>query len=491
MKRLTVVLLVILTVALTVLTACGGESVPADETAAAATSAVTDVEVLSGRPAAKDSVPNLDLGGRTYTVMIRNDMDGANIYKLEYDAEEENGDVLNDAVYARNRYVEERLNCEFTTFGESGVWSTRETYMNKLNGFAMAGDDSIDFTAYYGYCMSLIASAGSFYDLNDGMGYIELEQPWWFDYINKNVEINGHRHIFAGEVSLSTIYCLYGFGFNKRLAELYLGDKDLYQIARDGKWTFDEMIADFKLCYNDADGDGVQSVNDIYGWSGCRGDVMIHAADVTISTRDDNGVPQLGMNDERMAKLVATLQPCYSDPAFRKSTIIIPQAFESGKQLFYSDPLRSYLNDSFRSMEDDYGMLPMPKLTEDQDIYKNTLEDIYSALGILISCSDYEGCSAVIELLGAESYRSLTSVFYETVMKVKLMRDEDAAEMLDLIVSGVEVDITEVYAPLVGSPVGNMRPVLEQSAADYASKYASLAPSTNAKLADLYENFGN
>ena len=60
----------------------------------------------NGRSGVKDDLPaDLDLGGQTVRFMVRaGDLDTSS----EFIAEATNGDVVNDATFARNQAVEER-----------------------------------------------------------------------------------------------------------------------------------------------------------------------------------------------------------------------------------------------------------------------------------------------------------------------------------------------------------------------------------------------
>ena len=81
------------------------------------------------------------------------DMDGFNLRFCNYDdswltwtiktldVEEENGDRLNDAVYARNRRVEAKYNCQIT---EELV----ENPGNSMSGYIMSGDDLYDIMGH-------------------------------------------------------------------------------------------------------------------------------------------------------------------------------------------------------------------------------------------------------------------------------------------------------------------------------------------------------
>ena len=98
---------------LTGLISCGGDSAdPSSVTENAATEAVTEPQWL-------DSLPSdLDFGGEAILIRTRGDSNTMN----EVDIVEEDGDVLNDAIFRRNREIEDRLNVSIAVSGGES-WS--------------------------------------------------------------------------------------------------------------------------------------------------------------------------------------------------------------------------------------------------------------------------------------------------------------------------------------------------------------------------------
>lgn len=476
---------------------CSGGETPAtgsETTAQAASDTGTTAPetTLDPRASAKDSIPALDFKGRKVTILSR---DFLPLFKSEFYATEETGDLLNDTIFKRNRSVEERLGVDFNVTLATGQWGKEAEFRGVVTSAAMSGDKSIDFTAYYAFHQPTLAAAGCYLDFLDGVPYVDLEAPWWFDYLTDSASINGKLYMVTGEIGISTIAMAAAIAFNKRLASEYLKGEDLYDIAREGKWTFDKMFGYAADLYKDVDGDGAKSAGDIYGFDGGRGDQFIHSAGVRITGWKD-GKPYLAMNSERMTKLVDTVQAFFSKPGYlsggyKSGTTtdndFLTKMFTDGQLLFTNRYVRDIA--TLRDMEDDYGVLPMPKLTEDQDKYYTTLGDSYSQIAIMVTTGSVEAAAATIEALAAESYRAVTNTYYETVLKVKLMRDTDTTEMLDILVDGIDVDFSEIFAVLIGAPVGKMRNVLQETKAEFASTYAGIEQGVNTKMLALYDTF--
>ena len=96
-----------------VLTSCGSGSDKEKKTETTAdttveTEAETTPDPNAARRAISDELPDTDMDGYTYRVLSRQRDDFVNDIGLDL---EQNGDVVNDAIYSRNLTVTERFNC--------------------------------------------------------------------------------------------------------------------------------------------------------------------------------------------------------------------------------------------------------------------------------------------------------------------------------------------------------------------------------------------
>ena len=129
----TLALLLCGTAVLPLLVSCGG--VKEEVSNASATTAET--QAAETEPARqKDSVPDgFTFGGRTITFFTR---DG--LRKSDVDGGGElSGDLVEDAVYARNQTVEDRLNVKISVISDPGNWKDAGAVMESS---ILAGDDA-------------------------------------------------------------------------------------------------------------------------------------------------------------------------------------------------------------------------------------------------------------------------------------------------------------------------------------------------------------
>lgn len=88
----------------------------------------------------RDDLPDMDFGGAEFNILCRTE------WSYEFDAEQD-GDVVNDAVYARNRAVEERFGVKFNYHAVDGGWALQDTFLNALTSSVLSGDQAYDMVA--------------------------------------------------------------------------------------------------------------------------------------------------------------------------------------------------------------------------------------------------------------------------------------------------------------------------------------------------------
>ena len=116
--------------------------------------------------------------------------------------------------------------------------------------------------------------------------------------------------------------------------------------------------------------------------------------------------------------------------------------------------------DYLRDMNDDFGIIPMPKLNEAQENYTSYIHDGSSAFTIPVTAQNTEVTAAYLEAMSAESYRLVTPAYFETAIKAKYSRDSETSQMLDLIVSGVYLDYSYIYGQSLSTPIDTIRGIL-------------------------------
>jgi len=115
----------------------------------------------------------------------------------------------------------------------------------------------------------------------------------------------------------------------------------------------------------------------------------------------------------------------------------------------------------------------MPKYDEAQEKYLTTPGASINMFVVPITVNDTECVSAVLEGLAILGYRDIMPVYYDTVIKSKLIRDNDSEEMLDLIREGIVVDMGALIYSHGQNPLNSIGYYLADEANQFTSFYAA------------------
>ena len=449
----------------------------------------------TGRAAAKDSLPaDLDLGGETIRIVSRNgDTDTA----IEFYSDEATGDIVSDAVYDRNMKVSDRLGVQLEFIYQNE--NTRHTgFGDKIRQSVMADSDDYDIIANALYNTVPLIFDGLFLDL-DTMKYLDFDQPWWNQSFLDITENNGRNYLAIGELSQTMISGSFAMFYNKHLFdELYPDEPTLYATVDAGKWTIDQMITYCSGVYNDLNGNSTPDEGDRFGhyFTGAKtlgSDSFLGGSGIHLVEENKDGSFTFGGTSDRAALYIEkmhkllfednnTLRLAYNNEDIMK-TMIADQTIFTTWMLSATDYLRD--------MKSDYGIIPMPKLDENQSEYSVFCHDGSSVFAIPSTCRKADAASAVLEAMAAETYRTVTPAYFEIALKTKYSRDDDTSRMLDIIVGSVKFDLAYIYGQELGTPIDRVRGILssETECSKGFSTLASIETATIAKMEKVMEKF--
>ncbi|MBE6611289.1 MAG: hypothetical protein E7632_02250 [Ruminococcaceae bacterium] len=457
---------------------CGGDAGTSDTTTADSAAEST----TSGDP--RDSLPALDMGGEDF-----------NIYLWEYTqmvSDEENGDIINDAVYRRNRAVEELYNVNFEFTVRDGSSESRQypTWLSTLTASVMAGDNSIQLAGGYAYRLAVEAINSCFLNLSD-IDALDFSQPWWPQEIIKAGDLGGKSYMTIGNADPQFYDSTYAMYFNKQLAESYQ-ITDLYSLVRDGKWTLDKLIEYSAMAVRDLDGNSKIDKNDQFGFltgNNMEIDAFIPACDIPLTERDSDGTPKLlGLSEKYVdvyQKLLEFVKKSGTTLYGESWDMVAP--FMNSQGLFMAE--RIQVAHTMREMEDDFGILPYPKWNEEQASYQTYVCTDNSTGFVIPNTSDPEKAGAILNALSCFGYYDVRPEYFERALQGKAARDEDSAEMLEIIFDNVSDDFTHVYSFGFkdGSPWMLMRLSTKQNL-DIASAYDARSASYAETMTSLIES---
>ena len=419
-----------------------------------------------------DSVPSdLKFDGKTFTVLSREE----SIWNAEMGVEEENGDIVNDAVYKRNKTAEGRFDITVKVVKIPGVWGQEANFNNNVKNSVKAGDNAYDLIAGYAYFFTPLAAEGFFLNWKK-IPHVDFGAPWWAADLSDKMTIDGKLYFMSGDLSLSFTQKLMCLFFSKQIQQNY-DIEDLYQVVLGGKWTYDKFYDTIKNIYTDLNGNGKKDDEDLFGFvtgtgNGC--DQFFVSQNQPITKKNADGYPELIFNSPKTIKITENMIDLfYENPgAFAEDegkTGTHVEMFKSGRVFTMFGDLS--FTENFRDMDDDYGVLPYPKFDEAQDKYAGLTQDAYSIFSIPMTCEQPEFVGAVTEFMAAESYRRVTPAYYETALKIKYARDEATSQMLDIIRDGAVFDFAFVNSNGMNNIIHIFRELAAKKSGDFVSLY--------------------
>ena len=161
--------------------------------------------------------------------------------------------------------------------------------------------------------------------------------------------------------------------------------------------------------------------------------------------------------------------------------------FKNGHALFLgygAQAIAFYLRD----MNDDYGILPVPKYDEAQEEYitfGNSFVPAYVALPMNNTRGEMNGI--LLNTLGYISQRDVQPNIVNVLLKGKAARDEESQRMIDIIYEDIYLDINSCYN--FASSFTLLRDITMGKKENFASEWAKIKSSAETEMAKLYEQF--
>lgn len=372
----------------------------------------------------------------------------------EITAENETGEPINDAVYKRNKEVEELYNIEFgivpVTYPNRGDFST------KFTKAVLAGDDTFDAAFLLGDAIpSALNKKNMAYDLNT-LSSLELSNSWWDKNSVEALSINGKLTAVIGDVNFYSFAAPIAIFANKSFMQEY-SIENLYQLVRDGKWTWDALYDISKQVSKDLNGDGIIDHNDQVGFATQPQALyqVIAGSGEYITPKNNEDIPAFMPETEKIAGIIGKVVPIFKDA---NTSIVatdisgynnvyfdfIMPKFRDGDIMFHINQL--LFSFELRGMDADFSILPLPKYDENQANYGTIVEGAWGTYTVIpITCADTEKTANILEAMGYYSQKYIRPAYYDVTVTNKLVRDEDSLEMMDIILNNRVFDLMTIY----------------------------------------------
>ena len=470
------------------LVACNDTAV-SDTTPAVTTAPITENPVITEPPVTEEK-PDLseDLDYDGYEFMVYS---AGNVAYQDFGFTDEASSVVEAAQYLRQSQVEELLDIviyeDVQVAGSNGAGPG----YNKIRTAVSSNEQVYDLGIIAGYDVTQLAVGNYLFDINSLPG-VDTQKSWWDQNANNDLTINGLLFFTNGELSGARAEATFVVYYNKAIGETK-GLTAPYQLVKDGKWTVDVLAEMARTVSEDLNGDDAIDTNDrfgIYVWKDSILGMIAAAGSKCAEIQDDGTIALTLFNDNTVAMFEK-----YTELAYDKNYALqyqnysgfdVKKAWVNDQALFWAT---STVNTALmRSMDSDFGILPMPKLNEEQDRYYTTIGPFNSQFFCVpLILEDEERTGAIIETLSYYGQKTLTPALYEKNLKGNSIRDEDSAEMLDIVFNSYIYDVGYYYQ--IGTYNLSIMSLFAGHGTSFSTMYNSYKRPAEAKLKLINNNF--
>lgn len=408
-----------------------------------------------------DTLPVKDLGGMTFTVIGQSFRERQNFY-----IEDLEGDTINDAIRARDRAVEERLNISLAYQALDDRNVVAQNVIKSVTADEAAYDLAITAMSQG---INTMVSANVLYDLNT-VPHLTLTSEYWDRSTHENIQFYDKQYFTSGPLAVQFYQTPIAVAFNKRLAADY-DLSDIYQTVLDGKWTVDYLNDLVKEISSDIDGDGVMTFDDFYGftWDKTLGNALYTASGYQPVTVE-NGEYRVALEAQKSVDIIEKCAAIFGNPDTIYQNLNLDgsslRLFSAGRAVFVDADLNSMM--SFRDMEDDFGIIPVPKFEEAQETYLSACNTwLPNGIAVPLTCADPETTGLIMETMAVLSKDNIMPAAYEITLQGKVARDDVSAQMLDIIFGNSSFDFITVF------DFGGSSALLRESALGLRENFAS------------------
>lgn len=401
-------------------------------------------------------LPACDFNGYVFRMVSCTYPNGFSIVTLA-DSEKQTGDLINDAIYTRNTIIEEDYNIVFEATYADQFFDMTDQFRKSVTS------SSDDFDLNMLICRDAFTLAQQDMIVTvDRLPYVDITQPWYVHTINDELSIAGKLFFAYSDDAINLFEWTNLVLFNKKMAQDF-NISNLYGMVRDGTWTVDALFLTARSVIADLNGDNVCNDNDRLGiiseydfyypafWIG---------AGLKTVQKDSDDIPYLAVEDNdsfytMLTELCSVTEEkgmffdMFSDKTVTLNKGTGDEQRIAGHTLFANGVSLLHITNvgtlqSMRAMDDDFGILPMPKYTVEQESYHSRTIDGWLYC-VPVTNTDLERTSIIMEAMAVGAKNYMVPAYYETALKEKYTRDPDSEEMFDLIYNTRAFDMGDVY----------------------------------------------
>ena len=444
------------------------------------------------------SIPTQNYG-KTF-VMMTDDGDYRRKELFIADEDEAAGDLMDTAVFYRNNRVAEYLGVTLENITTDADWNNRNGYINRIYQSFSTGDQDFQMASVYEAFAADGAVAGYYYDVNE-IDAIDINSPWYVQSWFENTIVNDHCYMIAGDLGMTMWKNLQTIYFNRQISDQLTITDTLYDMAENGDWTMEFLMQCAELSSAE-DGNQIWDTADTYGLYlnrfTCR--AMVTYFDIPLTQLNDDGEYELCFYNERTEDIYGTLHAYIWDNDYVYKNIASGadgDVMDTGGPMFMEDRLLFLPgclthSQDLRAMEGSWGILPTPKLDDNQETYSSHSSDTFSVFIIPGHAEDPEFCGTVVDALSAESKFSVVPTYYDVVLKGRTTKDERDIPMIDIIRDNLNFDFAFAHITAINYMWTHFgQNLLTQANTSFKPQYDKNADTYQQYLDDVMEAYWN
>ena len=408
----------------------------------------------------------------------------------EINVDKVTGNILNDILFERNQAVERRLNISFSFIQDASA-------IDKLGMAINAGDDEYDILIEAAWRAIIKSTENYFLNLRQ-TEHLDFDKIWWSQGFNEAFAYNDAQYAVTGDMLLSPYRRTYATVFNKDLFTK-ANQTFLYEYVDDHTWTLDKQTALIPLFHQD-NGNHVQDMDDdIYGFVSTTHiyvDCYWAACEVDIIRKNMDGEYEWVFSPEKIYDVTEKLLALYyQDGSYIEQDNAVSEAtprsiFSGGKSAMATLCMDILETPEMRLMTQEYGVVPMPKYSEEQTSYHSQMHDGFHIISIPSTTSEERSdmLSSVLEAMGSTSYQNVRPIYYETVLRTQIASDPQSAAMMDTIINNIYIDIEFAYTHQLGTFHHKLQEVMKSGRIDnITSTFKQASKASQKALAQLVQ----
>lgn len=419
--------------------------------------------------------------GEVYDWIANSDAD----FPKDFENSDSDPSEVDQAIAKRFEVVSEQYGVKFNFVVSGGSGAS----VDMINQDFMSGLNSYDVgTGSYVYLAGPLVKNGLVMSVED-IGTVDLTKDWWASQCQTELAIAGNTFYVTGPIVKCYFEDTAALYFNKDLMESFNVEEDIYQLVKDGKWTFDKMTEIASVVGTHSETGYWQFISsDIVGYN------FYFGAGLKITNYDDNGIPYL--LDAPSEQMIAVADK-YADFFSQQDKVVNPtldwylsitrtdeekadREFKHGKAMFYGQTTGDAIK--LRDSDVNFGIVPTPTYTEGSNYVGYTNVWGAGSFNFMRAQANKEMTGVITEALAYASYEYLKPALYDKMLMGRSVMDEESGPMLDLVFQNKSFDMCDVME--WGNMNYNVRDAILGGKASLASDWAEDIAAAKASLQD-------